>query len=162
MISGRESPEMSARAGVSTIGPCWSEGPASALNVTLWVAGSTDVDLGLVHHKHRESVHRRAVVVEGVDMAVEPRGDQLELAVVVPVEVGEDGRAEEAALRAVAVALAHVLERRERLTRVLAHGLRFEDEAPVRLPAVDLPFEVGRIDLRDRRRGSYRRRRRRR
>jgi hypothetical protein len=45
-------------------------------------------DLGAVDHEYREAVHRRAVRMPRVDVAVHGRGDDLEVAAV-PVQVGQ-------------------------------------------------------------------------
>ena len=81
-----------------------------------------------------------------VNVAVHAGGDHLEVAAVA-VEVGEHRRADEAVLRAVAVAAAHVLERLERLARVVDVRLALEAQRAVGVPDVDLAVHVGHGDL---------------
>ena len=95
------------------------------------------VDLRPVDHQHGEAVDRVAVRVPRVHVAVHGGGDHLEVAAVA-VEVGEHGRADEAVLRPVARAAAHVLERLERLSGVVGFGLALEAQRAVRVPHIDL------------------------
>ena len=100
-ISGRASPVMSPTAGrvddraLVELVAAVAEGDRVGRRVDR-------ADLALVDDEDREAGDGAAVVVPGVDVAVHAGRDDLQLAAVVAVEVGEHRRAEEAVLGAVA------------------------------------------------------------
>jgi hypothetical protein len=106
-------------------------------------------DLRAVDREHRPPRHGAAVVVPRVRMAVQGRGDDLQAAAVVAVEVGEHRGADEAELRAVELALAHVDERLERLARERGVRAHRPHARAALVEHVDLALEVGDDDLGD-------------
>ncbi len=104
------------------------------------------LDLRRVDDEHREAAHELAVRTPGVDVAVHARGDDLEA--LVTVEVGEHGRADEAVLRAVAMAAPLGDEAPQRTAGVRAPRLDAQLAPPARIPRIDLALEVRGDDLR--------------
>src|SRR5450759_2181436 len=92
-------------------------------------------DLVRVRYEHWESGHRPAVRLPRVHVPVLARGDDVEPASA--VEGGEHGGGEEAALGAVARALADRLKGRRRRSGVGGIGSGSEDELTIAGPGVD-------------------------
>ena len=114
-ISGRPSPVRSPTAGVSTIAPCMSESPACVVEGHLMRGGVDLRHLRAVDHERREARRGGAVGAPRVHVPVHRGGHDLEPRVA--LDVGEHRRAEEAALGAVALAPARLVELAQRPAR---------------------------------------------